>query len=131
MDSHLEVMSDLDVGSTFSFTVTVPTYVSGPPPAVPIDGSILIVCDNPIRRRLLRRQLTHFGVSTDTVPSADEVITRARTNIYAIALLDHALPNGPDTLDDQFAKIHHLQVIGLTAGPGNPSRITTLSTRAE
>jgi PAS domain S-box-containing protein len=104
MGGVLEVKSEVDRGSEFSFTVdlTVDDAIPVPlpaPGAVQLSGlSMLVVDDNQSNRRVVRGLLFAAGVTVEEAATADEGLAAlrraaaARTH-FALAILDAQMPN--------------------------------------
>ena len=106
MGGRLEVASEVNRGSEFSFTIDMPLATTVPAPlpaagAVPLDGlAMLVVDDNESNRRIVREMLQSAGVGVDEAPDADAGLERLRHAAaagtpYALMILDAQMP-GPD-----------------------------------
>lgn len=101
MDSELSVESELDVGSTFNFTLALPKAVENEKISVAKIGSsnlrILVVDDNQVNREILSAYLNNWNISVDAVSSGAAALEKmkmafAEKNPYQIALLDYQMP---------------------------------------
>ena len=101
MGGQLEVASEVDKGSEFSFTLPFPVEAASPPSSglAALGGRrMLIVDDNQTNRRILREMLGAEGVHVDDASTAAaglEAIRRAvqRKTPYDLAILDAQLPD--------------------------------------
>jgi len=89
-------------GSTFWFTARFEVRTSGPAPALSLPPAlrgrrVLVVDDHPTNRLLLERQLTAWGMETESVESGPEALARLkaagpRGHGYDAAILDMQMP---------------------------------------
>ena len=102
MDGQLEVASEPDVGSTFSFTVPfeLPPGPAAPPPAEPatplLGLRVLVVDDHAGSRRVLLQTLRRWGVVADESEDAEDALRRlreaaARGKPFEVVLMDFSL----------------------------------------
>ncbi|MCW5853174.1 MAG: response regulator [Anaerolineae bacterium] len=100
---HIEVTSQVGVGSTFSFTLPfapvtssaeVTRPVAGPPgaPLTPATQTILVVEDDPSIAQLIRLHLERVGYTVVTAGSAEEALDITRTQPPDLITLDLQLP---------------------------------------
>ena len=97
MDGSIDVSSQLDVGTTFVFTV--PVGIAEPEVAT---GSrmekqtspqrILVVEDNPVNCLVIRRMLEKLGHAVDLVTDGDTAVQRVRETDYSLVLMDLHMP---------------------------------------
>ncbi|HVO35461.1 MAG TPA: response regulator [Gemmatimonadales bacterium] len=102
MGGTLEVTSEVNQGSEFSFTIEMPLETAVPAPlpatgAVPLEGlAMLVVDDNESNRRIVREMLGSAGVTVDEAADADAGLTALRAAAartpYALAILDAQMP---------------------------------------
>jgi PAS domain S-box-containing protein len=99
MGGTLGVNSKPSVGSTFHFSVSLPsaapvTEVAGLPRATTLDGrSVLVVDDNPTNRRILRLQLEGWGTSVIEAESGNAAIALVESGAqFDVAVVDMKMP---------------------------------------
>lgn len=98
MGGHLRLSSKVDEGSCFSFelelgTATHAPTVAAPPPVGDQSGSILLVEDNPVNRKLTKRLLQKLaGCTIDTAVDGRHALEQVRSNSYDVILLDCQMP---------------------------------------
>jgi two-component system sensor histidine kinase/response regulator len=101
MGGDCEVSSDLDVGSTFVFTIRAIVVKEAPHTSVPHAGlvgiSALIVDDSASQRGVLADQLADWGISVSTAASGNAAIdllkgAARRGRPFEIALIDQLMP---------------------------------------
>lgn len=96
MGGRCGVESQVGVGSTFWFELTLPTTE----PIVPVDSSpvdlqglrALVVDDNSINRSLLERQLEAWGMVVEEAIDGPSALEACRRQQYDIVLLDQMMP---------------------------------------
>lgn len=95
---QLDCQSEVGVGSTFTLVLpSAPRPVQqerSPPPELkaPAGHTILIVDDEPMVRRSLRRLLEHDGFTVLDAPSAKEARLTLDTHAVDVIILDHSMP---------------------------------------
>lgn len=118
MNSHLEVESEYNQGSTFAFTLVQriidhspigtdfyskrkPTDERDVSGGFKVQGvSMLIVDDNAMNRKVLMHLLKNTGIRVDDVDSGRACIDKVAATSYDIIMLDHMMPqmDGIETL---------------------------------
>ena len=108
MDGTIEVTSQADQGSTFSFTLPLPLDLNPPEDATIPDIDLagirtLIVDDNEVNQKVLSEHLSAWRVHTSVVASGDAALSTLRAaeadgRPYEIAILDYQMP-GMDGAD--------------------------------
>ena len=103
MGGTLEVASEVNQGSEFSFTIDMALAITAPAPlpaagTVPLAGlAILVVDDNESNRRIVREMLGTAGVTVDEAPDADAGLAALRKAAaagtpYPLAIIDAQMP---------------------------------------
>jgi len=108
MGGEIKVMSIQGMGSTFSFTLTLPVAESVVAPEQNdevlyaalrqrIDGfgrslRVLIADDNPTNRLVAAKMLKDFDIQTDTACDGTEAVTAAHRFPYDVILMDVRMP---------------------------------------
>jgi two-component system sensor histidine kinase/response regulator len=103
MGGTLEVASEVNQGSEFSFTIEMPLATTAPAPlpaagTVPLAGlAMLVVDDNEANRRIVREMLGSAGVTVDEAPDADAGLAALRKAAaagtpYPLAIIDAQMP---------------------------------------
>jgi two-component system sensor histidine kinase/response regulator len=103
MGGTLEVASEVNQGSEFSFTIELPVEAAAPFPlpgagAVPLEGlTMLVVDDNESNRRIVREMLGTAGVAVEEAPEAEAALAAlhkatAAGRPHALAILDAQMP---------------------------------------
>ncbi len=134
MGGEIGATSEAGSGSTFSFTVRMPTAAGRAPLAARDleDLRVLVVDDNATNREILRRRLASWRMRADTASGGREGLERVRAAIepYDLVLLDHHMP-GLDGLDVARAlapsggpRVILLSSAGSAGGPGVTSTLT-------
>ncbi|MFI5909830.1 response regulator [Dactylosporangium sp. NPDC051541] len=97
MGGDLTVTSRPGEGSTFTVTARLRVSPTPPPHSVALSDltgrRALIVDDNAANRRVLRAQLTGWGMECTAAESADEALTLAAAEPFDVALLDMHMPD--------------------------------------
>jgi PAS domain S-box-containing protein len=97
MGGQLDVVSEPDVGSTFTFTTRVTAFAgrrSAPSPlAAPPGRTALIVDDNATNRRVLRLQLERWGLACTDLEHPEAALDLIRGGAhFDVAVLDMHMP---------------------------------------
>ncbi|MEZ5962885.1 MAG: response regulator [Planctomycetota bacterium] len=101
MGGVLGVRSELGVGSTFAFRVVLPkaeTAVTAPLVPINLRGRrALVVDDNPTNCRILKTQLSAWGLAVDVAESGSAALGLLRSAAaagrpYEVAMLDYLMP---------------------------------------
>ncbi len=99
MDGEIWVESELDVGSTFHFTIWADAYddqryayLETPQPQL-FGQSVLVVDDNTTNRLILNRQLAKWGMDPHAVDSASAALKILKDNTFNVAILDVHMPD--------------------------------------
>jgi PAS domain S-box-containing protein len=98
MNGRMQVESELDRGSTFSFTIAVPAQATGDETAVApslLHGKrILVVDDNDVNRLILKHYLFHWQAESYLVASGEEAINLlAQGHQFDLGILDMQMPH--------------------------------------
>lgn len=96
MGGELRLQSQLGVGSTFSFELTLPPGEASSPKGekdlAPGGLRILLVDDNPISRRVASLMLENWDYKVEAVDSGQQALRRLREATYDLVLLDIQMP---------------------------------------
>ncbi|HZO81108.1 MAG TPA: PAS domain S-box protein [Candidatus Binataceae bacterium] len=102
MHGTISVISTPGVGSTFWFTVSLAKQTGAGRPASErfaalAEARVLVVDDNANSRRILDRQLTSWGMKSNSAATGDEALAMMRgaaaaAQPYAVALVDVKMP---------------------------------------
>ncbi|HSD59193.1 MAG TPA: response regulator, partial [Methanotrichaceae archaeon] len=103
MNGKIWAESEVNIGSTFHFTIKVPTVQSEPQPSTIspqlIGKRVLIVEDNKVNRRILSKQIYDWGMIPMAATSGREALKYIlRGDNFDIAILDMDL-QGMDSLE--------------------------------
>lgn len=125
MGSELKLNSHKDVGSTFSFALTLPiTQASAMPTPLPLsavslDKPILIIDDNYFNQSLVKLMLEKLGYQAEVVSSGELALTWLQQHSTALVLLDIEMPgmDGFETLIAlrQNPALNDIPILALTA----------------
>jgi len=105
MGGHIELVSELNSGSAFSFSVRLPLYADEPPLAAPetasgeLDalsaraGTALVVEDEPVNRLIARGMLESLGMNVIEAADGLEALAKANVHSVDIVFMDCQMPN--------------------------------------
>jgi CheY-like chemotaxis protein len=141
MGGNLTVESELGVGSTFSFSITLDrpstpqTQSRSLPPASLAGHTALVVDDNATNRRILQLQLTRWGMNIFVAAGAGEAMALVTSGTHLdLAILDMRMPqtNGRQLAEMIHAVpgFRHLPLVLLTSlgdRPGGQATTPTFS----
>lgn len=120
LNSTISLTSKIDVGSTFSFNLTLKTtkkQLEERPKIVPKEERILIVDDNKINVLVTKRILEGYHYKCDVALSGFEAISKTNTKAYDLILMDINMPemDGYETTKRIKTKYPEIIIIALTA----------------
>ncbi|WP_333607505.1 hybrid sensor histidine kinase/response regulator [Arsukibacterium sp.] len=122
MDSKLTLSSQPGVGSTFSFTLSLPVTKASQsrlPLAVSTGRQILVIDDNYFNQNLLKLMLEKLGYHAEVVSSGEQALAWLQQHSTALILLDIEMPgmDGFATLQAlrQNPALDEVPVLALTA----------------
>ena len=140
MGGHITVTSAPDHGSTFAFTVSLPTATAAPAPLpepaeLPMPARsmrVLVVEDNPVNRRLVQAMLGKLGCTVELAASGEQALKMAQGRRYDLILMDWHMPgyDGLETtrrLHQQWDPEDRVPVIALTAAAMDGDREACLA----
>lgn len=95
MDGHIDVLSHVGEGTTF--TVTLPLHTTDTDGALPCAVSadtqhILIVDDMHLNRMIASHMVSTLGYTFDTASNGEEAVTKALTSEFDLILMDRVMP---------------------------------------
>jgi PAS domain S-box-containing protein len=101
MGGMLQVCSQPGIGTTFAFTLTLPTVSEAAPAVLPsapasyeaLNGlRVLLAEDNAVNQWIVRALLEHWGVQVQAVGTGTEALAQLSTGVFDAALLDIRMP---------------------------------------
>lgn len=113
MGGTLEVSSTLGVGTTFTLTISMEVAEIAPvrhdshPARTQEQQRVLIVEDNLINQKVLRRMLEQLGTMPDVVDNGQAAVSAVRATNYDLVLMDIQMP----ILDGE-AATRHIRALG-------------------
>ena len=126
MDSRIELSSAIGIGSTFSFTLTLPC--AGAPPADEASDAspasfghrrILLAEDQPLSQEILLEMLDNLGCDADIACDGEAAVDYARQQRYDLILMDMQMPRldglGATRAIRRLPGYKHTPIIALTA----------------
>lgn len=113
MGGRLEVSSTMGVGTTFTLTISLEIAAIAPvsntlhPSRSNATQRVLVVEDNLINQKVLRRMLEQLGTIPDVVDNGQAAISAVRATAYDLVLMDIQMP----ILDGETAT-RHIRTLG-------------------
>ena len=101
MGGTLQVCSQPGIGTTFAFSLTLPTVSEAAPAVLPpapasyeaLNGlRVLLAEDNAVNQWIVRALLEHWGVQVQAVGTGTEALAQLSTQAFDAALLDIRMP---------------------------------------
>jgi two-component system, sensor histidine kinase len=128
MNSNLNLKSEVNIGSSFSFTINLPETNDNIEKSykeadefVPLSGDVLVVDDNIVNLKVSSKILTKFGLNVEKAEDGLIAFEKAKQKNYDLILMDCQMPtlNGFDSTRKirQIGSEHYSKapIIALTA----------------
>ncbi|NOG31153.1 response regulator [Halomonas sp. TBZ9] len=123
MGGQIELLSEPDCGSRFSFQLTfktaqpVASVVPKEPETPNLAANILVVEDNPVNQMLARKQLTKLGHAVSVVENGQEALDILAIQGFDLVLMDMQMPvmDGTEATRQLRARGETLPILAMTA----------------